>query len=58
MSENTNLAQHEASKRYQSARRKLFVHDLLSLVRGRAPELLSFDSVQAALQAWQQVEQH
>lgn len=57
MAENTNLAHHEASKRYQSARRKLFVHDLLSLVRGRAPELLSFDSVQAALQAWQQVEQ-
>ncbi len=56
MSENTNLAQQEASKRYQSARRKLFIHDLLSLVRGRAPELLSFDSVQAALQAWQQVE--
>ncbi|HSN75205.1 MAG TPA: hypothetical protein VL334_08960 [Anaerolineae bacterium] len=56
MSENANLAQHEASKRYQSARRKLFVHDLLNLVRGRAPELLSFDSVQAALQAWQQVE--
>jgi hypothetical protein len=56
MSENTSLAQQEASKRYQSARRKLFIHDLLGLVRGRAPELLSFDSVQAALQAWQQVE--
>ncbi len=36
---------------------KLFFDDLLSLVRGRAPELLSFDSVQTALQAWQQVEQ-
>lgn len=56
MSENTKLAQHEATKRYQSARRKLFFQELLSLVRGRSPELLSFDSVQAALQAWQQVE--
>ncbi len=56
MSENTRLAQHEATKRYQSARRKLFFQELLSLVRGRSPELLSFDSVQAALQAWQQVE--
>jgi hypothetical protein len=56
MSENTNLAQQEASKRYQSARRRVFFDDLFSLVRGRAPELLSFDSVQAALQAWQQVE--
>lgn len=56
MSENTPLAQQEASKRYQSARRKVIIDDLLSLVRGRAPELLSFDSVQTALQAWQQVE--
>lgn len=56
MSENTPLAQQEASKRYQSARRKVFIDDLFSLVRGRAPELLSFDSVQTALQAWQQVE--
>jgi hypothetical protein len=56
MSENTPLAQQEASKRYQSARRKVLIDDLFSLVRGRAPELLSFDSVQAALQAWQQVE--
>jgi hypothetical protein len=56
MSENTNLAQQESIKRYQSARRKVFIDDLFSLVRGRAPELLSFDSVQAALQAWQQVE--
>jgi hypothetical protein len=56
MSQNTGLAQHEAGKRYQSVRRKVFFDDLFSLVRGRAPELLSFDSVQAALQAWQQVE--
>lgn len=56
MSENTQIAQHEASKRYQSARRRVFFDNLYSLVRGRSPELLSFDSVQAALQAWQQVE--
>ena len=56
MSDNPQLAQHDAGKRYQSARRKVFFDDLFSLVRGRAPELLSFDSVQAALQAWQQVE--
>lgn len=57
MSNSTSqLAQHDASKRYQSARRKVFFDSLFSLVRGRAPELLSFDSVQTALQAWQQVE--
>jgi hypothetical protein len=56
MSDNPQLAQHDAGKRYQSARRKAFFDDLFGLVRGRAPELLSFDSVQAALQAWQQVE--
>lgn len=57
MSETTGLAQHDASKRYQSARRKVFFDNLFSLVRGRAPELLSFDAVQTALQTWQQVEQ-
>lgn len=56
MSNQTSLAQHEASKRYHSARRKVFLDELFGLVRGRAPELLSFDSVQTALQAWQQVE--
>lgn len=56
MSSNAQIAQHDASKRYQSARRKVFFDSLFSLVRGRAPELLSFDSVQMALQAWQQVE--
>lgn len=56
MSNNPQLAQHDAGKRYQSARRRVFFDDLFSLVRGRAPELLSFDSVQTALQAWQQVE--
>lgn len=55
-SEPTRLSQHEAGKRYQSARRKVFFDNLFSLVRGRAPELLSFDAVQAALQTWQQVE--
>lgn len=57
MSESTNLAQHEANKRYQSARRKVFFDNLFGLVRGRASELLSFDAVQTALQAWQQIEQ-
>lgn len=57
MSDNLQLAQYEAGKRYQSARRKVFFDGLFGLVRGRAPELLSFDSVQTALQAWQQVEQ-
>jgi hypothetical protein len=56
MSDNPQLAQHDAAKRYQSARRKAFFDELFGLVRGRAPELLSFDSVQTALQAWQQVE--
>lgn len=56
MSESTALAQQEASKRYQNARRKVFIDELFALVRGRAPELLSFDAVQTALQAWQQVE--
>lgn len=53
---NNQVAQQDASRRYQNARRKVFFDDLFSLVRGRAPELLSFDSVQVALQAWQQVE--
>lgn len=46
----------DANKRFQNARRKVFFDQLFSLVRGRSPELLSFDSVQAALQAWQLVE--
>lgn len=57
MNEPTYLAQHEASKRYQTARRKVFFDNLFGLVRGRAPELLSFDAVQTALQTWHQTEQ-
>ena len=53
---NDALALHEANKRYQTVRRKAAVEALLQLLRGRAPELLSFDAVQAALQAWQQTE--
>jgi len=58
MSESTPIAQQEASKRYQNARRKVVFDELFALVRGRAPELLSFDAVQVALQAWQQIEKH
>ncbi len=50
------MVQHEASKRYQNVRRKVFFDNIFSLVRGRSPELLSFDAVQAALKAWHQVE--
>lgn len=53
---NQSVAQQDAARRYQSARRKVFFDDLFGLMRGRAPELLSFDSVQTALQAWHQVE--
>jgi hypothetical protein len=56
MTESTQIAQQEASKRYQSARRKVFFDNIVNLMRGQAPELLSFDSVQAALKAWHQVE--
>lgn len=56
MSENTALASHEAGKRFQSAKRKLFWDNIFSLVRGRSPDLLSFEEVQTALGAWQQVE--
>lgn len=56
MSENTALAIHDAGKRFQNAKRKLFWDSVLSVVRGRSPELLSFEEVQTALRAWQQVE--
>ncbi|MER2599312.1 MAG: hypothetical protein ABTQ73_07330 [Caldilineales bacterium] len=55
MNENPLFAQQEAGKRFQEARRKLFLENLFSLVRGRSPELLSFEAVQTALQAWHQV---
>ena len=56
MSENTALARHEAGKRFQNAKRKLFWDNIFSLVRGRSPDLLSFEEVQSTLRAWQQVE--
>jgi hypothetical protein len=56
MSEPSVIAKSDAGKRYQSARRKAIFDELFGLVRGRAPELLSFEQVQNALQAWQQVE--
>lgn len=56
MSESSAVAKSDAGKRYQSARRRAIFDELFSLVRGRSPELLSFEQVQSALQAWQQVE--
>lgn len=56
MSEPTAVARSDAGKRYQSARRKAIFDELFSFARGRSPELLSFEQVQSALQAWQQVE--
>jgi len=58
MNEHPIFAQQEASKRFQDARRKLFFESLFSLVRGHSPELLSFEAVQTALQAWTQVAKH
>lgn len=56
MSENTALAVHDAGKRFQTAKRKLFWDNIFGLVRGRPADLLSFEEVQRALRAWQQVE--
>ena len=56
MSESSAVARSDAGKRYQIARRKAIFDELFSLVRGRSPELLSFEQVQTALQAWQQIE--
>ena len=56
MSESSAVARSDAGKRYQSARRKAIFDELFSLVRRRSPELLSFEQVQTALQAWQQIE--
>lgn len=56
MSESTALARHDAGKRFQNAKRKLFWDNIFGLVRGRSPDLLSFEEVQSALRAWQQVE--
>lgn len=56
MSQNDAMKSALASERFQKARRKVLFDELLSLVRGRAPELLSFEEVQGALKAWQQVQ--
>lgn len=49
----TNL---QSKQKFEQARRKALFQDLLDLVRGRSPELLSFEDVQTALKTWQQVE--
>ncbi|MFN2168730.1 MAG: hypothetical protein ACK2U9_21055 [Anaerolineae bacterium] len=46
----------EAAERYFKVRRKVFFEELLGLVRGRSPELLSFEAVQSALKIRQQIE--
>ncbi|MEA3334909.1 MAG: hypothetical protein U9R25_03300 [Chloroflexota bacterium] len=46
----------EAASQYQKARRRALFGEMLGVVRGRSPELLSFDAVQSALGAWQFVE--
>jgi hypothetical protein len=55
MDDNTTH-QAKASGRFERARRKAVLDDLIGLVRGRSPDLLSFEAVQAALNARQQVE--
>jgi hypothetical protein len=56
MSDSIPTPSPQAAERFDRARRKVFFDELLSLVRGRSPELLSFEAVQSALRAWQQVE--
>ena len=46
----------QSAERYHNVRRKVFFQEILSLVRGRSPELLSFEAVQSALKAHQQIE--
>lgn len=46
----------QSKQKFEQARRKALFQELLDLVRGRSPELLSFEQVQAALRTWQQVE--
>lgn len=46
----------QSKQKFEQARRKVLFQELLDLVRGRSPELLSFQEVQAALKTWQQVE--
>lgn len=56
MSDINIAAKQQADTRFQRVRRKAILEDLLSIVRGRSPELLSFEAVQAAVKTWQQVE--
>ncbi|MCS6843498.1 MAG: hypothetical protein NZ528_04115 [Caldilineales bacterium] len=46
----------ESAARFERARRKAILDDLIGLIRGRSPDLLSFEAVQAALSARQQIE--
>lgn len=46
----------ESAARFERARRKAVLNDLIGLIRGRSPDLLSFEAVQAALNARQQIE--
>lgn len=46
----------ESAARFERARRKAILNDLIGLIRGRSPDLLSFEAVQAALNARQQIE--
>ncbi len=55
MPETTSI-QPQSTERFERARRKAILDDLIGLVRGRSPDLLSFEAVQAALNARQQVE--
>lgn len=55
MEDNASL-QMQAASRFEQARRKVLLDSLVGLVRGRSPDLLSFEAVQAALKARQQIE--
>lgn len=47
----------ESAARFERARRKAILDDLIGLIRGRSPDLLSFEAVQAALNARHQIEE-
>ncbi len=58
MTDHTSAHSQQAAERFHRSRRRATLNELLDLVQGRSPaELLSFDAVQTALKAWQQVEQ-
>lgn len=57
MADSTATDQLAAARRFQQARRKVFFAEILAIVRGRSPQLLSFDAVQSALRLRQQIEQ-